>query len=157
MAEQVQKLDFIPRFRPRKPKRFSEEAWLTLDEPQVILFQGMRGSGKGVSVESTAEKLYREGFNIWHLWSARSFENLYWSVNENCREKYQKMKCVADSFFNEDESKDLLEKSLATGIIKSKDEFHKFLEIMIQENMIKQNGMEMNQVYLYQNLGNTHL
>ena len=137
MSEQIQKLDFIPRFRPKKPKRFSEEAWLTLDEPQVILFQGMRGSGKGVSVESTAEKLYKEGFNIWHLWSARSFENLYWSVNEHCREKYQKMKCITDSFFNEDESKNLLERSLVTGIIKSKDEFHKFLEIMIQENMIK--------------------
>jgi len=57
-------VDFIPRFRPRKPKRFSEEAWLNFDEPQVILFQGMRGSGKGVSVERTAEELYREGFSI---------------------------------------------------------------------------------------------
>lgn len=129
-------VDFIPRFRPRKPKRFSEEPWLNFEEPQVILFQGMRGSGKGVSVENTAEKLYNEGFNIWHLWSARSFENLYWSVNQNCREKYQKMKCIADSFFDEDKSKSITEKSLATGIIKSKDEFNKYLEIMIQEGMI---------------------
>jgi len=137
MSEQVQKLDFIPRFRPRKPKRFSEEAWLNFDEPQVILFQGMRGSGKGVSVERTAEELYKEGFSIWHLWSARSFENLYWIQNQNCREKYQKIKCIADSFFDGDESESLVEKSLATGIIKSKDEFNKYLEIMIQEDMIK--------------------
>jgi len=38
-------VDFIPRFRPRKPKRFSEEAWLNFDEPQVIAMFSFAGGG----------------------------------------------------------------------------------------------------------------
>jgi len=49
--------DFIPQFRHKIPKKFTEEKWLRTDEPQVILFQGMRGSGKGVAVDKTAEEL----------------------------------------------------------------------------------------------------
>ena len=94
----MSKLDFAPKFRPRTPPKFTDTKWLDFDEPQVILFQGMRGSGKGVSVESTAEKLYREGINIWHIWSARSFENLFWMINLDCKEKYDKITSITKSF-----------------------------------------------------------
>lgn len=77
-----------------------DDGWLKTNEPQVILFQGMRGAGKGVAVDKTAEELYKEGINIWHIWGARSFENLYWAVNKDCKEKYDKMKLILKAFEN---------------------------------------------------------
>ena len=93
--------DFIPQFRHKIPKKFTEEKWLRTDEPQVILFQGMRGSGKGVAVDKTAEELYKEGVNIWHIWGARSFENLYWAINKNCGEHYSKLRTILQAFETE--------------------------------------------------------
>lgn len=92
--------DFTPTFKSKKPKKFMDEKWLRTDEPQVILFQGMRGGGKGVAVDKTAEELYKEGVNIWHIWGARSFENLYWAINKNCKEKYDKIKLILRGFEN---------------------------------------------------------
>ena len=42
----------------------------------------------------------QEGINILHLWFVRSFENLFWGINLNCKEKYEKIICIAKEFFN---------------------------------------------------------
>lgn len=84
--------DFIPQFKPRLPGKLANQPWLSTKEPQVILVQGMRGAGKGVTVDNIAEKLYKEGFLILHIWAARSFENLYWAICKNCKEKYDQWK-----------------------------------------------------------------
>ncbi|MBL7002270.1 MAG: hypothetical protein ISR80_05915 [Nitrosopumilus sp.] len=81
-------------------KKLSSSKWLDFEEPQVILYQGMRNSGKGVAVDATAEKLYNEGLLILHLWGARSFENLYWAINKNCGEHFDKMKSVLNYYFD---------------------------------------------------------
>lgn len=95
--------EFIPSFNQSTPTRLSEKPWLTSEEPQVLLFQGMRGSGKGVSVDHTAEYLFNQGLTILHIWGARSLENLFWAVNMNCREKYEKVlekpKFIIKQFF----------------------------------------------------------
>jgi len=92
-------LDFIPRLTPLEIGKFSVEPWLNFEEPTVVLCQGMRGSGKGVVVDTIVERLYSQGFNIWHLWGARSLENLYYVVNKNCKERYAKLKIIVDAFF----------------------------------------------------------
>ena len=120
----------------RKPKRLSKDEWLDKKEPQIILFQGMRGSGKGVSVESKAEELYNEGFNIWHLWSARSFENLFWMINMNCKEKFSKMKTIAESFLNKDQYK-ISQRCMNTGKFESLDEFWQYFDLMVRDGLMK--------------------
>lgn len=60
----------------------------------------MRGGGKGVAVDSVTEKLFNEGLTILYIWGARSLENLFWTVNLNCKEKYAKMKFIIDMFFD---------------------------------------------------------
>ena len=84
--------NFTPRFIDRHNKRLADQPWLDFEEPQVILVQGMRGSGKSVTSEYLGEKFYNKGFNVWHLWAARSFENLYWVINKNCKKNYQDYK-----------------------------------------------------------------
>ena len=90
--------DFEPSFIEKKVKRFVDGEWLTPDEPQVIFYQGQRGSGKSVSVNYTAEKLYDAGFLVLHVWAARSYENLYWAINKNCGYHYSRMKKIASAF-----------------------------------------------------------
>ncbi len=126
--------DFVPSFVPRKPKKFTDEAWLSFDEPQVILWQGMRSSGKGVAVDNTAEQLYKAGINIWHLWGARSFENLYWAVNKNCLDHYKKMKIITDVFYQK-EIHGLENYCLQNGL--KKEEIERYLKIMQDEKMIQ--------------------
>ena len=127
--------DFIPNFRPKKPKKFTEEKWPRVDEPQVILFQGMRGSGKGVAVDKTAEELYNKGLNIWHIWAARSFENLYWAINKNCREHYSKLKIITDAFFHKGDAG--LEICCLLKGLKGA-EFEKYRKIALDEGLIEQ-------------------
>ena len=122
----------------RKPKKLASDDWLDKKEPQIILFQGMRNSGKGVSVESKAEELYNEGFNVWHLWSARSFENLFWSINMDCKIRFSKMKTIAESFLNKDEFK-ISQRCMNTGKFESLDEFWKYFDLMVRDGLIKQN------------------
>ena len=128
--------DFAPSFVPRKPKKFTDEPWLSFDEPQVILWQGMRSSGKGVAVDNTAEQIYKAGINIWHLWGARSFENLYWAVNKNCLEHYKKIKIITDAFYQK-EIHGLENYCLQNGL--KKEEFERYLKIMQEEKMILRN------------------
>jgi hypothetical protein len=95
--------EFVPTFAQATPSKLTSKPWLSSEEPQVLLFQGMRGSGKGVSVDQTAEWLYNQGLTILHIWGARSLENLFWSVNLNCKEKYEKLlnkpKFIVSKFF----------------------------------------------------------
>jgi len=90
--------DFTPSFRSKKPQKFMDDGWLKTNEPQVILFQGMRGAGKGVAVDKTAEELYKAGILILHLWGARSFENLYWAINKDCKKKYDTIRIILQGF-----------------------------------------------------------
>lgn len=131
-------IDFSPSFRDRKPKKLSTTDWLDYDEPQVILFQGGRGGGKGVSVETTAERLYNKGFNIWHIWSARSFENLFWAINKNCREKYSKMKIIVDAFLIND-NRTLVQICIDSNRFESDDEFKEYFDFMVNHDIIKIN------------------
>lgn len=141
MSQQIEKeiIDFSPSFRDRKPKKLSTSEWLDYEEPQVILFQGGRGGGKGVSVERTAEKLYQQGFNIWHIWSARSFENLFWAINKNCREKYSKMKTITDSFYTKD-NRTIVQRCLDSKKFESKSEFKMYFDSMVNHDIIKINN-----------------
>ncbi|MCH7560363.1 MAG: hypothetical protein IIC67_03170 [Thaumarchaeota archaeon] len=97
--------DFTPKFINKQVRALSDGDWLTFDEPQVIFFQGQRGSGKSVSVNTTAEKLYNAGYLVLHVWAARSFENLYWCINKNCGYNYSRMKKIAMAFFYKEHSK----------------------------------------------------
>ena len=127
--------DFIPQFKPRIPGKLNSKNWLDFDEPQIHLFQGMRGSGKGGMVDSTAEKLYNHGFLILHIWGARSFENLYWAINKNCRSKYAKIKIIIDSFFEKNHFGGIQSKCASKGLFGK--EYQKFLEIVLEQKLIQ--------------------
>lgn len=129
-------LEFIPKFRPSKPKKLSDEDWLDFEEPQVILFQGMRSSGKGVAVDRTAERLYKEGILILHIWGARSFENLYWAVNKNCRESYSKMQFIVNAFYD-NFSKNQGLKSICISKGMTTNDYEKFVEIMKYDGLLE--------------------
>ncbi len=131
-------VDFKPSFRDRQPKKLSTKDWLNYEEPQVILFQGGRGGGKGVSVERTAERLYNEGFNVWHLWSARSYENLFWSINKNCKDKYSKMKTIAETFYQKD-NESLVDRCMKSRKFESKKEFKEYWDFMVDHDIIQIN------------------
>ncbi|MGQ0791481.1 MAG: hypothetical protein ACT4NJ_04555, partial [Nitrosopumilaceae archaeon] len=73
---------------PKKPLKLGDGPWLDSNIPQVILFQGMRRSGKGYAVDWVAEELYKSGILILHIWGARSFENLYWAINKDCKARW---------------------------------------------------------------------
>ena len=121
-------------FANRKPTKLADEPLLNYDEPQIIFFTGMRGSGKGVAVDANAEELYKQGINIWHLWGARSFENLYWAINKNCGVKHKISKQVIEKFF-EIRKKHILISSLDVGI--TGVELKKHLQSMELDGLIK--------------------
>lgn len=75
-------------YRPYGRKIFRETtgAWINPNRPQVILTQGMRGSGKSVLDEMAAEQLYLQGWTVLDLLAARNAENFFWTVNKNCKE-----------------------------------------------------------------------
>ena len=127
--------DFIPNFKNATPKKFMDDGWLRTDEPQVILFQGMRGGGKSVAVDKTAEALYNEGLLLLHLWAARSFENLYWAINKNCKDHYDKLKTIVDAFFNDKNLGSLSNRCAAKGLFE--DEYKKYFQIAIQHKLIE--------------------
>lgn len=138
--------DFIPQFKSRTPEKLNSKYWLDFEEPQIHLFQGMRGSGKGGMVDSTAEKLYNEGILILHLWGARSFENLYWAINKNCREKYAKMKIIIDAFFEKNHSGRISSRCASKGLLD--EEYQKYLEIVIGQKLVQRN--EINKLKITQ-------
>lgn len=73
-----------PHFVPNKIK-----PWKNAKFVRLHFFFGDRGNGKSVAMEETAEHYYNEGLNIWHIWAARSFENLFWCVNLQCGLKWE--------------------------------------------------------------------
>ena len=127
-------VDFVPQFKPRIPGKLNSKDWLDFEEPQIHLFQGMRGSGKGGMVDSTAEKLYRQGILILHLWGARSFENLYWVINKNCRSKYAKMKIIIDAFFEKNHHGGIKSRCASKKLFG--EDYQKFLEIVLEQKLI---------------------
>jgi len=138
----LSKVEFVPSFNQARPSRLSQKPWLSSEEPQVLLFQGMRGSGKGVSVDQTAEYLYNEGLTILHIWGARSLENLFWCVNLNCKEKYEKLlknpKFITEQFF-ESKKGSLIERCLNYPLNPFEDleDYEKSLAKTIESGFIK--------------------
>lgn len=74
-----------PHFIPNR-----SQPWKNSKQVRCHFFIGPRGSGKSTAMEETAEDYYNQGLSIWHLWAARSFENLFWCINQNCRDTYRK-------------------------------------------------------------------
>lgn len=124
--------DFKPNFIDKKGKKLSSLPWLNFKEPQVILLQGMRGSGKTVTTEYIAEQFYKKGFTVCHLWGARSFENLYWAINKNCAEPYSKMKIITDAFFR---TKGSFQNYVLDRMSLQEKDY--FTELMIQQGLIQ--------------------
>ena len=62
--------------------------WQSAKKVQLHYFWGACGSGKSSAMEESAEIYYKEGMNIWHLWGARSLENLFWCVSKGCKSKW---------------------------------------------------------------------
>ena len=126
--------EFIPNFTDATPRRGINPKYLQdLTEPLIILHQAMRKGGKGVSVFGKASQLRSEGMLIAHLWGARSNENLYWAINKNCKEKYQKMELILKGFYEDIPS--LKEWSLSNGL--TEEEYNFYLDLLIKEKMIK--------------------
>jgi len=130
--------DFIPNFKQRIPEKNSSKDWLSFEEPQIIYYQGARASGKTVMVNRTVERFYNEGFLILHIWGARSLENLYYSVNKNCKSHYAKLKIIVDSFFDKTHLGDLKQRCASKGLLGS--QYEKYLGIAIQSSLIKHSG-----------------
>ena len=137
--------DFVPSFNIAKPDKVKKKEFVDSEEPQVLIFQGMRGSGKGVAVDNTLEKLYKDGLTILHIWGARSLENLFWSVNLNCEEKYAKMKFIVDRFFRSGEGK-LRERcmnhedspfNVSVFEKECEEEYERYLELVVESGLIK--------------------
>ena len=134
-----QQIDFLPKLTPRVIGKYSDHPWLDFEEPQVNLLQGMRGSGKGVAVDNIVEKLYNEGFNIWHIWGARSYENLYYIVNKNCREKYYNLKIIVNAL-HEKTFVSLKHRCEQKGL--RNKEFEKYLDIAIQSGLVRKDNQD---------------
>jgi hypothetical protein len=142
-------IDFTPSIISKKVVKDSDKDWINTDEPQVILYQGMRGGGKGVSVDYTAEKFYKEGMTVLHVWGARSFENLYWMINKNCGLHHGKLKIIMKSFlesyynpiteinyknFKINVKLGLKDISIKNGL--TSEEYDEYLQIAINGNLI---------------------
>ena len=130
--------DFIPNFKQRIPQKNSSKDWLDFEEPQILFFQGMRGSGKSAMVNRTVERLYNEGFLILHIWGARSLENLYYSINKNCKLHYDKLKIISDAFYDKTCQGNLEQRCASKGLVG--DEFAKYHQMSIQYNLIESSG-----------------
>lgn len=70
--------------------RMAEQPWQSAKKVRIHFWWGDRNSAKSSSMEESAQIYYEKGLNIWHLWGARSYENLFWAVNHNCAEKWEK-------------------------------------------------------------------
>lgn len=77
---------------PKYPIKKTRQPWLDVNSPQLILVQGERGSGKSAVVGYVVEQWYENGITIFHLWAARDYENLYYPINKNCKERWRPIK-----------------------------------------------------------------
>jgi|APSaa5957512535_1039671.scaffolds.fasta_scaffold23869_2 hypothetical protein len=130
-----QTYDFVPSFKDAKPVKNASKYWLSYDEPQILFFQGMRGSGKSVLVAKTVEKLYNQGFTILHIWGARSLENLYYSINKNCKFHYEQLKIIVDAFTDDSHQGNLKDRCASKGLIGA--EFKKYMDIALEQDLIE--------------------
>lgn len=77
--------DFEFSYTDPKPVPFWKQDILNFKRPQVMLVQGMRGSGKGVVVDKICEEYFKKGFLVVHCWGAADFENYFYAINKNCK------------------------------------------------------------------------
>jgi len=84
-------------------------------------------------LDNIVQNMYDEGFNIWHLWGARSLENLYYIINKNCKEKYHNLKIIVDSFYENTFLK--LNQICECKGLRKKD-FEGWLDLAIQSGLV---------------------
>ena len=128
-------VEFEPRFKERVLEKFSSKDWLSFEEPQILYYQGMRGSGKSALVNHTVERMYNEGFLVLHVWGARSLENLYWSINKNCKTNYSKLRIIVNAFYDNSHQGDHRERCASKGLFG--DEYKKFLQTAIDSDLVE--------------------
>lgn len=132
--------NFKPSFNKATPLKGIPDNFIEdLSEPLIVLHQGARKGGKGVSVFGKAVRLKKKGVLIEHVWSARSNENLYWMINKNCRDKYKKMKIILNGFKERIES--LKKWSLDNGLTEKEYDF--YIDILVEEKMIRRKDKSM--------------
>ncbi len=102
--EPVVDYNFVPVAKTKAIKKpTSNDEWLDFEEPLVVPANGKRGGGKGGIMDYMAQRYYDEHFTVLHIWSARSFENLYWCINKNCDLHFRKIKQLLKNKFYKDE------------------------------------------------------
>ncbi len=127
--------DFEPRFKERVLVKFSSKDWLDLEEPQILFFQGMRGSGKTALIMNRIEKMKNEGFLVMHIWASKSMENLYWTINKNCKTNYSKLRIIVNAFYDNTHQGNHRERCASKGLFG--DEYKQFFQTAIDSDLIE--------------------
>ena len=73
---------------------FWRQDLLNPNRPQVLLVQGMRGGGKGVTVDMICQQFHNKGLMVVHCWGARDYENYFYAINRDCKHKWDNAKSV---------------------------------------------------------------
>lgn len=74
---------------PSTPQKLVNQPWFDVNTPKTIAIVGQKRAGKGVAMDWMIERAFRSGMTIIHLFSAGGFENLYYAVNKNCRQRWE--------------------------------------------------------------------
>lgn len=84
--------EWVPIFNVKKIGRTQVCGWETKDSNEIISYNGLKthNSGKGVAVDHTWIKFYKQWFTIVYLFAADSLENLFVAVNLNCKQVWDK-------------------------------------------------------------------
>ena len=134
----MSEIEFQPRFKERVLQKYSSKDWLDFEEPQILFFQGMRGSGKSALVNHASERFFNEGFLVIHIWSARSLENLYYSINKDCKTNYARLKIIVNAFYDNTHQGNHRARCASKGLFG--DEYKKFLQTAIDSNLVEDAG-----------------
>ena len=74
---------------PQLPQKLSATPWFDVNIPFSMMILGMTRAGKGVMMDWAIQQMYDAGIQIIHLFSALGFENLFYIVNKNCRDRWK--------------------------------------------------------------------
>jgi len=127
--------DFEPRFKEKVLVKFSSKDWLDFEEPSILYFQGMRGSGKSALVSKTIERMKNEGFLVMHIWASKSMENLYWTINKNCKINYSKLRIIVNAFYDNTHQGNHRARCASKGLFG--DEYKRFFQTAIDSDLIE--------------------
>lgn len=127
--------DFEPRFKERVLVKFNSKDWLDLEEPQILFFQGMRGSGKSALVSTTSERMKNAGFLVIHIWASKSMENMYWIINKECKINYSKLRIIVNAFYDNAHQGNHRARCASKGLFG--DEYKQFFQTAIDSDLIE--------------------